>query len=87
MLSLHSTIEMQTKKACMYRVSQLVEDLVWLTWNVIVPLSAPLCLGWWEFGRSGLAARKNGGTRSEQMGHPVKPLNVYLPQVYCAIAL
>ena len=34
-----------------YRVSHLVVDKVWLTCNLIVPLSAGLCLGWWEFGR------------------------------------
>ena len=46
----------------LYRVSHLVVDLIWLTWNFIVPLSAQLSLGWWEFGRSGLAGGQSGGT-------------------------
>ena len=32
--------------AARYRASHLVVDLVWLTWILIVPLSAQLCLGW-----------------------------------------
>ena len=60
-----------------YRVSLLVVDLIWLTWNLIVPLSAQLCLGWWEFSRSGLVGGQNGGIKVNQtqiyaqMGYPV----------------
>ena len=58
----------------------LVADWVWLTWILIVPLPAQLCLGWWEFGRSGLAAWQSGETQESkstktlvyhQIGHPV----------------
>ena len=30
--------------------------------GLIVPLYAQICLGRWEFGRSGSASRQNGGT-------------------------
>ena len=63
-----------------YRVSHLVVDLVWLTWNLIVPLPAQLCLRWWEFGRNALQLRKMAehSTKSQpnpgndQMGHSVQ---------------
>ena len=38
-----------------------------------VPLSAQLCLGLWEFGRSGLAAGHNGGTAKSKSTKPSYP--------------
>ena len=43
-------------------------DLVWLTW--IFPLSAQLCLGWWEYGISGLAAEQKGGKLKSKATKP-----------------
>ena len=53
---------------------------VGLTWVLTVPQSARFCLDWWEFGRSGWAARQDDGTSQikvnptqvrQEMGHPV----------------
>ena len=33
-----------------FRVSHLVVDWVWLSWILIDPLAAQLCLGWWKLG-------------------------------------
>ena len=53
-----------------YRASYMVVDLVWITWILIVPLSAHLCLGWKEFRRSGLAAEQKGGTLKSKSTKP-----------------
>ena len=60
-----------------YRVSHLLVDWIGLTWCLSVLLSAQVCLGWWEFGRSGWAQwwntqiQVNPTQVDEQMGHPV----------------
>ena len=64
------TIHNSTLGKCNYRASHLVVDLVWLTWILVVPLSAQLCLGWWEFGRSGLADEQRGGTLKSKSTKP-----------------
>ena len=66
-----------------------VKDWVWLTWILILPLSAQLCLGWWGFGRSGLAAWQNGGALEsvnktkvyDQMRHPVVRLTACMSRL------
>ena len=49
-----------------YRVSQVSWDWVLLTLISSVPLSALLCLGWWEIGRSGWADGQDGGTQKSK---------------------
>ena len=62
----------------------------WWTWVgltliLAVPPSAWICLGWWEIGRTGWAAGKDGGTSKikvnptqvrQQMCHPVQRASV-----------
>ena len=65
----------QTKRTLTDELPYWVE----LTLILVVPLSAQFYLGWWEFGRSGWATGKDGGTpkskstqhRSQQVNHPV----------------
>ena len=51
-------------------VQDLDVDLVWLTWNLIVPLSAQICLGWRELGRHCLAGGQNGGALKSKSTKP-----------------
>ena len=54
----------------LYRASHVLVDWVLLTWISSVPLSARLCLGWWDFGRSGWVAGQDGGTKKSKSIQP-----------------
>ena len=62
------------KMSQIYRKIHLLWDpWVGLTWILGVPLSATFCLGWWECGRRGWAARQHGGTSKYKSTQPSSP--------------
>ena len=74
----------------LYRVSRLLANLGWVAFDFGCSTLWTLCLGQWEFGRSGWPARQDGGTSKskstqpsvhaqvyEQMGHPVECRSMY----------